>query len=167
MRPRAVILSTLASAATLGVGWAAWALPAAQQAQAQAVTTAAAAATTSTSPTASASPSTTASATASAAATATQAAAASSSGLKDGSYLGTAISTRYGIVQVTAVISGGQLTDVVATDVNATGGRMMAVPMLRSEALAAQSANIAVISNATYTSDGYMQSLQSALDQAK
>jgi len=39
--------------------------------------------------------------------------------------------------------------------------------MLIQETLAAQSANIQAVSGATYTSDGYMRSLQSALDQAK
>lgn len=75
--------------------------------------------------------------------------------------------TRYGAVQVTAVISGGVLTDVQATNVHATGGRLAAVPILQQEAIAAGSANIAIISGATFTSEGYIQSLQSALDQAK
>jgi uncharacterized protein with FMN-binding domain len=39
-------------------------------------------------------------------------------------------------------------------------------PQLRSEALRAQSARINTVSGATYTSDGYAQSLQSALDRA-
>ena len=38
--------------------------------------------------------------------------------------------------------------------------------MLNSETLAAQSANIDAVSGATYTSEGYVQSLQSALDKA-
>lgn len=88
------------------------------------------------------------------------------SGLKDGSYLGSAIQTRYGIVQVTAVVSGGQLVDILDTNVNATGGRLAAVPYLKQEALTAQSASISIISGATFTSEGYIQSLQSALDQA-
>ncbi len=41
-----------------------------------------------------------------------------------------------------------------------------AAPVLRSEALQAQSAQIDLVSGATYTSDGYAQSLQAALDQA-
>jgi uncharacterized protein with FMN-binding domain len=43
----------------------------------------------------------------------------------------------------------------------------VAGPLLRTEALAAQSARIDVVSGATYTSNGYAQSLQSALDQAR
>ncbi|MBE1603331.1 uncharacterized protein with FMN-binding domain [Actinopolymorpha pittospori] len=42
-----------------------------------------------------------------------------------------------------------------------------AVPELRSEALAAQSAQINAVSGATYTSEGYVESLQSALDRAR
>ena len=41
-----------------------------------------------------------------------------------------------------------------------------AAPMLRQESLTAQSARIDIVSGATYTSEGYAQSLQSALDQA-
>ncbi|GAA5012969.1 hypothetical protein GCM10025734_58970 [Kitasatospora paranensis] len=41
-----------------------------------------------------------------------------------------------------------------------------ALPVLNQEAIAAQSAGIDVVSGATYTSDGYIRSLQSALDQA-
>jgi uncharacterized protein with FMN-binding domain len=41
-----------------------------------------------------------------------------------------------------------------------------AVPILTQEALAAQSAQIDTVSGATYTSEGYTQSLQSALDKA-
>jgi uncharacterized protein with FMN-binding domain len=42
----------------------------------------------------------------------------------------------------------------------------MAVPRLNQEAVSAQSANIDAVSGATYTSTGYKQSLQSALDKA-
>jgi uncharacterized protein with FMN-binding domain len=41
-----------------------------------------------------------------------------------------------------------------------------AVPQLRSEVLTAQSANIDVVSGATVTSEGYINSLQAALDSA-
>ena len=52
-----------------------------------------------------------------------------------------------------------------------TGGRSgeisaYAEPILASEALTAQSANIDIVSGATYTSEAYTRSLQSALDQA-
>ncbi len=41
-----------------------------------------------------------------------------------------------------------------------------AVPVLNGEVVQAQSAGIDMVSGATYTSDGYIQSLQSAIDQA-
>jgi uncharacterized protein with FMN-binding domain len=42
-----------------------------------------------------------------------------------------------------------------------------AIPKLRQEALTAQSADIATVSGATYTSEAYQQSLQGALDRSK
>jgi len=93
------------------------------------------------------------------------------SGAKNGTFTGTAESTQFGNVQVQAVISGGKLTNVIVLQVPDRGGYedqivQIAVPELKSEALSAQSANIDVISGATYTSQGYAESLQSALDQA-
>jgi uncharacterized protein with FMN-binding domain len=74
-------------------------------------------------------------------------------------------------VQVTVTVTGGKLTDVSAVQLPQADRRDIeinnfAVPQLRQEALDAQSANIDSISGATFTSDGYIQSLQSALDQA-
>jgi uncharacterized protein with FMN-binding domain len=88
------------------------------------------------------------------------------------SFTGGTAQTRWGPVQVKVTITGGHLVDVVALQTPASHQRSVfindqAVPMLRSEALQAQSANINTISGATYTSDGYAQSLQSALDQAR
>jgi uncharacterized protein with FMN-binding domain len=93
------------------------------------------------------------------------------SGAKNGTFTGTAEGTQYGDVQVQAVISGGKLTNVVVLQVPDRGGYedqivQIALPELKSEALSKQSANLDVISGATYTSQGYAQSLQSALDQA-
>ena len=93
------------------------------------------------------------------------------SGVKSGTFTGAAESTDFGNVQVQAVISGGKLTNVIVLQVPDRGGYedqivQIAVPELRSEALSAQSANIDVVSGATYTSQGYAESLQSALDQA-
>ena len=83
---------------------------------------------------------------------------------------GPVVDTRYGAIQVEIVVSGGQLQDVVALQLP-TGrhsGQISnaAAPILREEALQAQSASIDTVSGATYTSDGYAQSLQAALDQA-
>ena len=67
-------------------------------------------------------------------------------------------------------IENGQITDVTALQLP-SGGRSGQIsrevePMLRSEALSAQSANIDGVSGATYTSDAYARSLQAALDDA-
>lgn len=84
---------------------------------------------------------------------------------------GDAISTRYGDVQVRVIVSGGRLVDVQAEQLPSDRSRSQAIssdagPQLRNEALRAQSARINTVSGATYTSDGYAQSLQSALDRA-
>ncbi len=84
---------------------------------------------------------------------------------------GALVSTPYGNVQVSATVVGHRLTDVrplQLTDAGSTSVSISAaaVPILHQEALTAQSANIDAVSGATYTSEGYKQSLQSALDQA-
>jgi len=94
------------------------------------------------------------------------------SGLKDGTFTGQAVDTRYGAVQVAITVSGGQITDVSVPQYPNTERRdeeinAQAIPMLISETKNAQSAQIDMISGATFTSDGYTQSLQSAIDQAK
>ncbi len=68
-------------------------------------------------------------------------------------------------------MSGGRLVDVQAPQLPSDRARSRpsasdAGPQLRDEALQAQSANIDTLSGATYTSEGYAQSLQSALDRA-
>jgi uncharacterized protein with FMN-binding domain len=74
-------------------------------------------------------------------------------------------------VQVEVVVKNGTVTDVKALQLTNADPRSVdisaqAAPLLREEALSAQSAKIDVISGATYTSDGYIGSLQSALDKA-
>ncbi|MBY8886897.1 FMN-binding protein [Streptomyces sp. PTM05] len=88
-----------------------------------------------------------------------------------GTFTGAAEDTPYGTVQVEAVVRGGKLTDVTVLQ-QTHGGRSdqidaYALPVLRSEALAAGSADIDVVSGATYTSGGYARSLQAALDAAR
>ncbi|WP_423184564.1 FMN-binding protein [Arthrobacter sp. NyZ413] len=95
----------------------------------------------------------------------------SGSAAKDGTFDGSQIQTRYGTIQVQAVITGGKIADVVAlqmTDVGFRSGEIdqQAVPMLRSEVLSSQSANVDTVGGATYTSEGYLNSLQAALDSA-
>lgn len=91
---------------------------------------------------------------------------------KDQTVTGPVVSTRYGDVQVQVTLKGGKLTNVSAVELPSDRSRSReisstAAPVLRSEALAAQGAQIDGVSGATYTSDGYAQSLQAALDQAR
>ena len=79
--------------------------------------------------------------------------------------------TRWGPVQVQITVAGGKITDVTPVQYPNGNGRdqeinSYALPVLAQEALAAQSADIDHVSGATVTSDGYVQSLQSAIDQA-
>jgi hypothetical protein len=83
---------------------------------------------------------------------------------------GSLVDTRYGPVQVEITVANGKVTGVSAIALP-SGGRSGAIsnyaaPVLSSEALTAQSATVDIVSGATYTSEGYAQSLQSALDQA-
>ena len=131
------------------------------------VSTATTPADTTTSPSASPTPTASPSASASSSPSAVK----TTSGAKNGTFTGAAESTQFGDVQVQAVISDGKLTNVVVLQVPDNGGYedqivQVAVPELKSEALSAQSARIDVVSGATYTSQGYAESLQSALDQA-
>jgi uncharacterized protein with FMN-binding domain len=79
--------------------------------------------------------------------------------------------TQYGVVQVQVTITDGRITDVTALQYPNRERRDVeinsyAIPQLRTEVLAAQSAKVDAVSGATYTSDGYLTSLQSALDAA-
>ncbi|GAA1445937.1 hypothetical protein GCM10009617_26260 [Leifsonia poae] len=78
--------------------------------------------------------------------------------------------TRYGPVQVEVTFAGKKITAVKTLQSPTGDGRSVqindyALPILAQEALASQSASIDTVSGATYTSDGYTQSLQSAIDQ--
>ena len=86
-------------------------------------------------------------------------------------YTGAAADTRYGPVQVRITVAGGKLTGVTAVEYPMNDPRdaqinAYAIPALDAEATSAGSARIDMISGATYTSEGYLSSLQSALDQA-
>jgi uncharacterized protein with FMN-binding domain len=88
------------------------------------------------------------------------------------SVTGSSISTRYGDVEVQVTFAGTQITNVVPVRLPDSNGvdqeiDQQVVPILIQETLSAQSANIQAVSGATYTSDGYIRSLQSALDKAK
>lgn len=82
---------------------------------------------------------------------------------------GAAEETRYGVVQVRVTVSSGRITGVetvelTATDAHSEQINAQAVPELRSQVLSAQSGQIDGVSGATFTSEGYEASLQSALD---
>lgn len=87
------------------------------------------------------------------------------------SYVGAAVDTRYGTVQVKVSISAHKITDVSFVQLTAFDDRSQqinsqAAPILLQETLSAQSAQVDSVSGASYTSQGYEQSLQSALDRA-
>ncbi|MCU1550870.1 MAG: FMN-binding domain protein [Glaciihabitans sp.] len=91
--------------------------------------------------------------------------------LTDGTYAGSSVQTRFGTVQVQITVSSGKITDVTALHLTDAEQRSVdisnqAAPILRSEVLAAQSASVNVVSGATYTTEGYLTSLQAALDKA-
>ena len=88
-----------------------------------------------------------------------------------GTFLGSDFPNRFGDVQVKLVIKDGRITDVQEVQMPSDREQsayisQVAGPMLRSEVLQAQSAQIDVISGATYTSESYAQSVESALQQA-
>jgi uncharacterized protein with FMN-binding domain len=109
---------------------------------------------------------TAASASANATATADAAPAASA---QSGTFTGPSVDVTYGNVQVQITVVNGRITDAKA--VVAPSGKNdrytnMAVPTLKKQTLAAQSANIKGVSGASYTSYGWFTSLQGALAQA-
>ena len=84
---------------------------------------------------------------------------------------GSVVNTRFGAVQVEVTLDGSTIVDVAALQMPSGDRRTdqissYAEPVLRTQALQAQSANIDGISGATYTSSGYARSLQAALDSA-
>ena len=84
-------------------------------------------------------------------------------------FTGAAVTMRYGIVQVKITVQGGKITDAQAVKAP-TGSNdrytQMAVPRLREQTIAAQSANIQGVSGASFTSYGWYKSLASAISKA-
>jgi hypothetical protein len=85
---------------------------------------------------------------------------------------GAAASTIYGPVQVQIMVKGGKVTAAKAVEYPQDTPRdsqinAFAIPVLDREAASVGSVAIDMVSGATYTSRGYITSLQSALDQAK
>lgn len=86
-------------------------------------------------------------------------------------YAGDAVNTRFGPVQVQITVASGKITavDVLQVPMSDRHDQMInsqAVPVYNEETLQAQSSSIDVVSGATYTWEGYTQSLQSAIDAA-
>ena len=85
---------------------------------------------------------------------------------------GNVIMTGYGPTQVQVTLNAGKIVKVTVlqhTDdgVNSQMIDGRALPLLNNETLTAQSAKINAVSGASYTSAGYIKSLQSALDKAR
>lgn len=91
---------------------------------------------------------------------------------KNGSYTGSVADAHWGYIQVKVIVTNGKITDVQflqypndrnrSVDIN-----QYADPQLTSEAIQVQSANVDIISGATDSSDAFIQSLTTALTQAK
>lgn len=84
---------------------------------------------------------------------------------------GDVVQTRYGPIQVQLALSGGQVSSASVLQYPSGDSRSSqisgyALPVLADETVAAQSSSIDMVSGATFTSTGYVQSLQSALDRA-
>jgi uncharacterized protein with FMN-binding domain len=170
VKTRTVLGSIFASIAVLVIGWQAGnaATIAASQASASA-TTGGATGAASTDSTAGSTTSSTGSTSSKSKSKSTSSSSSASS--KDGTYNGTTVQTEFGPMQVAIVVSNGKISDVKPLQLTNADGRSQqisnyAVPILRSEVLSAQSAKVASVGGATYTSDGYLQSLQSAIDKA-
>lgn len=91
---------------------------------------------------------------------------------KNGTYTGSVVDAFYGNIQVQVVITGGQITDVIFLQYPNDNGtsrniNSQAMPLLKQEAIQAQSANVSGVSGASATSPAFQQSLASALSQAK
>jgi len=99
------------------------------------------------------------------------AAAPAAAAAKSGTFTGATAQTRWGPVQVRIVVANGKITSADAIRYPSGNGNdaqinAYAIPQLNAEAVAANSAKIDMISGATVTSGGYLQSLQNAVDQA-
>ena len=90
---------------------------------------------------------------------------------RDGSYTGASVDAYYGNIQVKVVVSGGKISDVQFLDYpqdrsNSVRINTYAMPLLKSEAIKAQSANVDGVSGASFSSAAFKKSLASALSQA-
>lgn len=122
-------------------------------------------------PAASATPSASSSPRSGSAATASPAASpsATSSAAADRTAVGPAVNYTYGVLSVQVTVSGSTIIKVSIASLNDGGNARSqsiddeSIPILEQEALQAQSANIQAVSGASFTSEGFTQSLQGAL----
>lgn len=158
-------MTALASFGVLGAGWALGTANGATLTTADTSST-----TTEASATASATTSETASESTTASAEPTESETAESSA-DSGTFTGETVTHRYGSVTVDVTVESGEIVDVSAATTashdQSESYIEKAVPTLRSEVLSAQSADVETVSGATYTSEAYLTSLQSALDEAQ
>lgn len=82
---------------------------------------------------------------------------------------GDSVSTRFGSVQVSVKFNGSTIEDITALKLTDADRKSVSIsnraaPLLKASVLKSQSANVDTISGATYTSDAYLKSLQSAID---
>lgn len=171
MRRRAIVLSILSSSAVLAAGWQVGMQTQTQVQQTDAAAQATAPGDTATTPTPTPTSGDTSTDTSTDTPTATAPAEPPGATGASGTFTGTAASTRFGDVQVQIIVADGSITDVVALQLTNHDQKSVqisnrAAPVLRQEVLTTQSANVQNVSGATYTTDGYLASLQSALDQA-
>ncbi|WP_460466436.1 FMN-binding protein [Calidifontibacter terrae] len=104
-------------------------------------------------------------------ATPTSSGSSSTSATGTATYTGDSVDTRWGPVQVQITVTNGKITASQAVVYPNGNGRdaeinSQALPTLNQEVVNKQSASIDMVSGATVTSDGYVQSLQSAIDKA-
>jgi len=167
VRRRAIVLSILSSSAVLAAGWQVGMQTQTKVQQTDAAAQATAPGDTATTPT----PTPTSGDTSTDTPTATAPPEPPAATGASGTFTGTAAWTRFGDVQVQILVADGSITDVVALQLTNHDQKSVqisnrAAPVLRQEVLTTQSANVQNVSGATYTTDGYLASLQSALDQA-
>jgi uncharacterized protein with FMN-binding domain len=97
---------------------------------------------------------------------------AQSSHYKDGGFTGDPVEILWGIIQVKAVIQSGKITDVQFLQMPFDRLRSveltdLAKPLLKSEAIKSQSAQVDLVTSATMTSMGFRETLGSALAKAQ
>ncbi len=91
---------------------------------------------------------------------------------KDGSYTGSVADAQWGYIQVKAIVQGGKITDVQFLQYPNERNRSVEInnyadPQLTQEAIAAQSAQVDIVTGATDSSEAFIQSLTDALTQAQ